>query len=711
MPKLIIVPQGEVGKKGIVLGQDVIAYFPFEEIEELGICVDNTNNFNGETAQLERVAGYVKQGLPVLKSGIKNFEVDMVLDEVPSTKKFSVEFWLKLDEEIKIGEHRTHTIFSKQWTSGMRLFAYFISRLESLQLHIEYTYIDITGTTRTEQTYVTIEEGIVPKDIWLNFVIQLDLRDGTDTTGEAWYSKYGVYYNSYYAVADTLYFVNIPQNFALTPVVIGGDLANLKMCVNDPAIDIVVDNLPFPSTSRYGIGGVLDEVIIKRSLVRELYGTTERPRLTIVILGEGVATKDPDQDSYSKNEEVEVEGFADVGYSFKRWRLCDGSIAKVPVGSISSTSYDAVTGKTTIEIKESLIGSVVPVISTASSYWIKFTSGTLSDKPYLIEATTAGTTHPITGLGNDTIVLDGDLTGDLVEDDDFIILKLEDEVEGTVDSTSYDAIEDETTVEVKEDLIPTTFPEVASDSIYYLQFTAGALEDLVFRIKRMTAGVDPALDVIILEGDASTAIDTDTFVIYTERSEVLITEDLIPDYLPIFAQKAEVFDIYFTAGLLDKSRFSIYEVASTHTVTIEGQIETLVATDTFRIETTDNPTSVKLPDHRTIYLDLGGVWTLTVNIVGTGTVNVSPDKEDYGAGEIVTLTATAGEGYYFAGWSGDMSGTTNPKELVMDNDKVVTVTFSVKVDIIYVSHNDLDEGSDSDTDTPDDIYISHDETP
>ena len=709
MGQLIIVPQGAAGEKGISIGEDVIAYYPFEETADLGTVLDNKNNFNGETARLERVAGYLLNGLPVIKTGTKNFEVDKVLDEIPSTKKFSVEFWFNPSERIGVGEHRTYTIFSKQWTSGMKLFAYFVSRLESLQLHIAYEYIDITGTTRQESTYVTIPSGYVLPDTWHRFVVQLDLRDGTDTTGEAWYSKYGVYYDSLYAVADTDYFVNVPQNFALTPVIIGGDTANLKLAANDSTIDIIVDGLPFASSARYGLEGILDEVIIRRNLVEALHGTTERPRLTITVLGDGIATKDPDQESYLAGDEVEVEGYAAAGYAFRRWRLADGTVAEVPIGSVSAAAYDAGTGKTTVNIKEDLIGTVIPVIAAEGDYYIRFTSGTLSDKIYLIQATTAGTVHPITGLGEDTIVLLGDLSGDLSEDDTFIVGKFIDGEDATVDSTAYDGVNDETAIDIKEDLIPGTLAEFSSGSIYYIKFTAGALNGQFFRLKETVAGVTPALDQLIVAGDASPAVDTDTFTIYTERSEILVTEDLIPDYIPLYDTASEEFDIFFTAGTLDKTRLEIYEVSGTHTFLVTGNLEDLAADDTFRIETTDNPTTIKLPVSRTIYLDLGGVWTLTVNIVGDGTVTIDPDQEDYGAGTVVTLTAAAGSGYYFAGWSGDLTGATNPGTVTMDGDKTITATFKEKVDVIYISHNDLDEGSDSDTDTPDDIYISHDE--
>ena len=72
-------------------------------------------------------------------------------------------------------------------------------------------------------------------------------------------------------------------------------------------------------------------------------------------------------------------------------------------------------------------------------------------------------------------------------------------------------------------------------------------------------------------------------------------------------------------------------------------------------------------------------YSLTVTTVG-GSVKKSPDKASYNRGEMVTLQAAPNEGYDFANWSGDLSGSTNPVTLVMDADKTVAATFAFKAD-------------------------------
>jgi len=68
--------------------------------------------------------------------------------------------------------------------------------------------------------------------------------------------------------------------------------------------------------------------------------------------------------------------------------------------------------------------------------------------------------------------------------------------------------------------------------------------------------------------------------------------------------------------------------------------------------------------------------TLTVTVVGHGSVAKGPDQPNYDFGSIVNLTATPNPGYALAGWSGDASGNTNPLPVTMDGDKNITATFT-----------------------------------
>ncbi|MEP3389714.1 MAG: DNRLRE domain-containing protein, partial [Reichenbachiella sp.] len=67
-------------------------------------------------------------------------------------------------------------------------------------------------------------------------------------------------------------------------------------------------------------------------------------------------------------------------------------------------------------------------------------------------------------------------------------------------------------------------------------------------------------------------------------------------------------------------------------------------------------------------------YDLSVSVNGSG--SVSPSSGTYDDGTGVTLTATADVGWEFTGWSGDLSGSTNPAQVTMDADKNITATFT-----------------------------------
>jgi len=69
-------------------------------------------------------------------------------------------------------------------------------------------------------------------------------------------------------------------------------------------------------------------------------------------------------------------------------------------------------------------------------------------------------------------------------------------------------------------------------------------------------------------------------------------------------------------------------------------------------------------------------YTLTTSVVGSGTA--TPDTfNPHDRGSTVLITATPSPGYTFTGWSGDLSGTTNPTTILMNSDKSVTAIFAL----------------------------------
>lgn len=68
-------------------------------------------------------------------------------------------------------------------------------------------------------------------------------------------------------------------------------------------------------------------------------------------------------------------------------------------------------------------------------------------------------------------------------------------------------------------------------------------------------------------------------------------------------------------------------------------------------------------------------YTLTVIVVGQGSVTKNPQQTSYFSGTSVELNATGDTGWVFMDWSGDLTGTTNPTTITMNDNKTVYATF------------------------------------
>jgi uncharacterized repeat protein (TIGR02543 family) len=93
-----------------------------------------------------------------------------------------------------------------------------------------------------------------------------------------------------------------------------------------------------------------------------------------------------------------------------------------------------------------------------------------------------------------------------------------------------------------------------------------------------------------------------------------------------------------------------------------------------------NPQNITMNSNKSITATFSLIqvptYTLTVNTSGQGTVSLNPPGGTYDEGTVVTLTATPDTGWQFSGWSGDLTGSTNPDTITMNSNKTVTATFT-----------------------------------
>lgn len=72
--------------------------------------------------------------------------------------------------------------------------------------------------------------------------------------------------------------------------------------------------------------------------------------------------------------------------------------------------------------------------------------------------------------------------------------------------------------------------------------------------------------------------------------------------------------------------------------------------------------------------------SLDVLVEGDGAVTVTPEKEAYARGEVVTLTATPTEPNVLLNWSGGASGSNSPLTFTLTSDTTVTAVFGMPGD-------------------------------
>lgn len=73
-------------------------------------------------------------------------------------------------------------------------------------------------------------------------------------------------------------------------------------------------------------------------------------------------------------------------------------------------------------------------------------------------------------------------------------------------------------------------------------------------------------------------------------------------------------------------------------------------------------------------------YVLTITTDGDGSVTFDPPNGPYYEGQTVTLTAVPNTNWLFSGWSGSISGTDNPYNVVINSSIAITATFSEIVD-------------------------------
>ena len=86
-------------------------------------------------------------------------------------------------------------------------------------------------------------------------------------------------------------------------------------------------------------------------------------------------------------------------------------------------------------------------------------------------------------------------------------------------------------------------------------------------------------------------------------------------------------------------------------------------------------------------IESSSTYTITISSSTDGAVS---GAGSYESGSSVSLNATPDSGYYFAGWSGDANGTTNPLSITIESDLTVSPIFQLTSS--WSNSSDLGDG-------------------
>jgi uncharacterized repeat protein (TIGR02543 family) len=426
------------------------------------------------------------------------------------------------------------------------------------------------------------------------------------------------------------------QSFTITPDT-GYDIEDVK-----------VDGVPVGAVSSYTFNNLTANHTIAATFKLKTYS------LTTNAVGQGTVTKNPNRSTYDHGEEVQLTANPDEGWNFASWS-----------GDLS--------------------GSANPANITMDSN--KTVTATFTIKKYTIAASAnppAG--GSVSGGGNYTHGDTVDLAATPNEGYEFI-------------NWTENGV------------------QVSANAAYW--FTATANRTLVanFRLKTYTitatagsgGSIDPSGDVSVNHGDDQKfAITPDEG--YNVEDVLVDGESIGPRTSYTFAGVASNHTIHASFSLLPPPTYTVTFNVSDNQGAVQGASVTFYgetkATDVqgkavftgvlagnraYTVSKTgyNNATgNVNVDGDETVGVILTKkTYTLTTNVVGQGTVTKNPNKPTYDHGEEVQLTATPDEGWNFAGWSGDLSGTVNPANITMDSNKTITATFTIKKYTIAASAN------------------------
>ncbi len=219
-----------------------------------------------------------------------------------------------------------------------------------------------------------------------------------------------------------------------------------------------------------------------------------------------------------------------------------------------------------------------------------------------------------------------------------------------------------------------------SPTMITLTWTDHATNEDGFKIERKVGGIFNQIAVVgaNVSAYADTGLSSNTAYIYRVRASNVAGHSVYSNEVSVSTPGVSTLSVHTNGS-------GTVGVDPTASIYLNGTVVTLTATPAadFRfggwsgdLSGSDNPATLTMNQNKTVTANFIRVVTVTANTIGSGTVTLDPAASFYDAGTNITVTATPAAGFRFSGWGGDLSGSTNPAALSLNDNKIITATFT-----------------------------------
>ena len=359
--------------------------------------------------------------------------------------------------------------------------------------------------------------------------------------------------------------------------------------------------------------------------------TQNQYTLSTDVVGQGTVAKDPNQATYTYNQTVQLTATPAAGWSFTGWSgACTGAgSCQVLIDGNKSVTATFTLDEYTLTVT-SVNGAVTKSPNQATYHYGDTVSLTANGDPGYTFSSWSGdvasTTNPVTV----TILKDTDVTANFNQNEYTLTV--------TTDGQGSVSLDKEG-------------PYHYGDTV---QLTAIGDTGWAFAnwIGDLTGSANPA--TVTMDGNKTIAAH---FTLGTYQVNLSAG----------------------TGGTVTKSPNQAAYTYGTQ-VTLTATAEAGYKFNEWSGDLTSNvsPVIITVDGNKTIAASFTQLeYMLTVQTSGQGSVT-RDNNGPYHYGDVVQLTAAPASGWVFSGWSGDLSGATNPATITMDGNKDVTATFSAE---------------------------------